>query len=424
MKVYSLILDKETVATGLGSFGKDSIISVSAEHEIVALWSNLIEGRLRNKRKAATDFDGIRAYYNNLSANQDFQAKVESTIERIDNYLDEATTFRIVLDSIMDYVTNQCSKLCAELVASMTGATLVEGPNVIACKDDKGRISIDWDKTVEQVKYRITAKPTVVSAGYGRNVEGYVVKIGRAGADLTATAIAAILNCESVVFCSKQSGIQGIASMTYEEAAHFCSTEVAPFFPAAMWPAVKYNIPIEVVNILDAAAAKTVISAKAEKATSTITGIVTDTDLDLITVYGSGLLGSIGISSDLFRVIAEKNINIRFISQSSSEYSISFAVKAADSEKAADAIHSLVEEKHLLSIDDLLILNKKVGIVSVCGDRMRNVPGISGKVFSALGDAGISIIAAAQGGEELSISIVVDENEVEKSVAALKPLAL
>lgn len=423
MKVYSIILDKEIVANGLANITGDGVLCVSPEAQIVNLWTSLITKRLETKVKSIDDFDAIRKYYFDLSERADFREKVEKSIEKVDGYLEEATTFRVVIDSIVDYVLNQCSKLCAELVSLIFDTDLVEGPNVISCKEVGGKVTIDWDKTVAQAESRIAGARTVVSAGYGRNAEGYVVKIGRAGSELTATSIAAILGYESVMFCTKKAGIQGIPAMTYDEAAHFCSTDDAPFFPAAMWPAMKYGVKIEVVNVLDPSSACTVISADASsKEVSAITGVVADRGLSLLTVYGSGLLGNVGISSDLFRVIAEKNVNIRFISQSSSEYSISFAVKDEDMHKAVEAIDSLMSEKHLLSIDDLLVLNKKVGIVSVCGDKMRNVPGISGKVFSAIGEAGISIIAAAQGGEELSISIVVDEADVDKGVAALSSL--
>ena len=423
MKVYSIILDKDIVAGGLANITGEGVICVSPEAEIVNLWTSLITRRLETKVKTDSDFDAVRDYYYSLSERADFREKVEQSLEKVDGYLEEATTFRVFIDSIVDYVINQCSKLCAELVSEVFGTALVEGPNVIACKEVGGKVTIDWDKTVAQAKSRIIGARTVISAGYGRNAEGYVVKIGRAGSELTATSIAAILGYESVMFCTKKNGIQGIPAMTYDEAAHFCSTDDAPFFPAAMWPAMKYGVKIEVVNILDPSAACTVISADAaSQEVSAITGVVADRGLSLLTVYGSGLLGNVGISSDLFRVIAEKDVNVRFISQSSSEYSISFAVKDADTQKATEAIESLMSEKHLLNIDDLLILNKKVGIVSVCGDKMRNVPGISGKVFTAIGDAGISIIAAAQGGEELSISIVVDEADVDSGIAALSAL--
>ena len=68
----------------------------------------------------------------------------------------------------------------------------------------------------------------------------------------------------------------------------------------------------------------------------------------------------------------------------------------------------------------MVVLNQEVGIVTVFGSQMRKVAGTSGKVFSKLGDAGISIIASAQGGEELSISLVLDEKDVDKAASLLK----
>ena len=67
----------------------------------------------------------------------------------------------------------------------------------------------------------------------------------------------------------------------------------------------------------------------------------------------------------------------------------------------------------------MVVLNQAVGIVTVFGSRMKNVPGTSGSVFGKLGAAGINVIASAQGGEELSISLVVNVQDVEKAKEVL-----
>ena len=118
--------------------------------------------------------------------------------------------------------------------------------------------------------------------------------------------------------------------------------------------------------------------------------------------------------------MAKAKVNVRFISQTSSEYSISFAVRSKDKELALDALKALFDENPLLPLDDVVVLNQEVGIVTVFGSQMRKVPGISGQVFGKIGAAGISIIASAQGGEELSISLVLAEQDVDKAVALLK----
>ena len=110
-------------------------------------------------------------------------------------------------------------------------------------------------------------------------------------------------------------------------------------------------------------------------------------------------------------------MNVRFISQSSSEYSLSFAVLPEDASRAVEAIVA-----HTGDYEDVMMLRRTVGIVTVYGDRMKNVPGTSGKVYGALGQAGISIVAAAQGGEELSISMAVDASAASRAADILRTL--
>ena len=111
---------------------------------------------------------------------------------------------------------------------------------------------------------------------------------------------------------------------------------------------------------------------------------------------------------------------MRFIAQTSSEYSISFAVKAEDQDKAQEAIKGLFNDNPLLPLDDVVVAKQDVGIVTVFGSKMRNLTGTSGAVFSKMGEAGINIIASAQGGEELSISLVVAAEDIDKATALLQ----
>ena len=126
------------------------------------------------------------------------------------------------------------------------------------------------------------------------------------------------------------------------------------------------------------------------------------------------------MSGGIFSCLAAAGVNVRFIAQTSSEYSISFAINKADKEAALEAIRGLFQDNPLLPLDDVVVLNQAVGIVTVFGSRMRNLPGTSGNVFGKLGAAGINIIASAQGGEELSISLVVNEADTDKAAELLK----
>ena len=150
------------------------------------------------------------------------------------------------------------------------------------------------------------------------------------------------------------------------------------------------------------------------------TAVLSDKDLALVTVYGTGLLGRVGMSGSIFSCLAQADVNVRFIAQTSSEYSISFAVKEEDQAKAEEAIRGLFKDNPLLPLDDVIVANQAVGIVTIFGSKMRNTPGTSAAVYDKLGAAGINIIASAQGGEELSISVVVAASDVDKAAQLLR----
>ena len=239
---------------------------------------------------------------------------------------------------------------------------------------------------------------------------------------MMAALVASAINAERIDFYVEGEGINGISSMTYDEAAHYCASNIAPFPSAALWPAKKNGIPIVVKSILYPDFAGTTISNTAADSGKDISGVVTDQELNLITIYGTGLLGYIGASSTIFSSLAKAGVNIRFISQTSSEYAISFAINPKDSEKVSLVINALISNNPMFPLEDVMVVNREVAIITVYGSCMKNIPGVSGKVYSLLGKAGVNVIAAAQGGEELSISIVIEVSDLEKAQKALQQL--
>ena len=150
-----------------------------------------------------------------------------------------------------------------------------------------------------------------------------------------------------------------------------------------------------------------------------IAGVICSEEMELYTVFGTGLLGTIGVASSIFGALAEAGVNIHFISQALSEYSITFAVSSHQTEKAEKALKKIIAAS---TSPDLYFDRCAVAVLSVYGSQMQNRPGVSGKVFGALGAAGVNILASSQGGEQLSISIVVAASDAAAAKAALEKL--
>ena len=418
MIVKTFVLKPQSIDTIAELCDAQTIAVIRPQRKIETVFREAIGKTIREKKQADVEMAAIRGYFQGMAEDAAYQQDVEKTVDAISTYLREAMYVQTSPEAIEDYVLAKCSRLCAEAVNQRVKGTLIDGTELMLCSaSEGGEPHFDWTASKQQIAQRcLNGSKLVISGGYGRTQSGYVVRIGKDGAHLMAALIASVVQAQSIEFHIEERGIDGIPAMTYDEAAHFCASVRAPFASSAIWPAKNAVIPILVKDIEDESFPGTLISTGSAHKTA----VLAEKDLALITVYGTGLLGRVGMSGAIFSCLADRGVNVRFIAQTSSEYSISFAVTQADKERASEAIRGLFQDNPLLPLDDVVVLNQAVGIVTIFGSKMRNLPGTSGAVFGKLGAAGINIMASAQGGEELSISLVVDEADTDKAAALLK----
>ena len=414
MIVKSFVLKQSSIGQIAAQCGPGVVAVVRPQKKIESVFREAIRKTLVEKKQATEEIASIREYFRGMGEDAAYLAKVEETVDGIATYLREGMYVQTSPAAVEDFVLAKCARLCAEAVNALVKGTLLDGTQLMVCHSDE---HFDWDASRREILERCQVPGAlVISGGYGRLNSGYVVRIGKDGAHLMASLIAVALGASQIEFHIEDRGVDGLAAITYDEAAHYCASDRAPFSSSAIWPAKNAGIPILVKDISDAAFPGTLISSGSGHQTD----VLASRDLDLITVYGTGLLGRVGMSGAIFSTLAASGVNVRFIAQTSSEYSISFAVRSADKDRAAEAIASLFQDNPLLPLNDVVVLNQEVGIVTVFGSRMRNLPGTSAKVFGALGSAGINIIASAQGGEELSISLVVSAEDVDRALSLLQ----
>ena len=442
MKVYHLLLSTEhpDAVRALGArMGEGDVLVAAPEKNLVERYDAIIEKQLVQRRDALKALSALAADLKGLAASDAFNEEADILIDRIHTVLCQGMSLSFRDNSLTDYLNAFLVQLCGKCVASMLcGSTFLDGRELVTCESTGGIPVVDRALTEAEIGKRFGVMPgasgkgygasgkgsgtsgkatgmTVVAGSYGRKVTGETVDLGIAGSELTANILGAALKAESVCFCVEGFTYSGIPELTYEEAAQRFSGGV-PVYPPAMLPARSAGLTLEVAGA-DGKPLLTILPA-GKAARKGITGVVTSGPMTLFTVYGTGLLGSIGISSAIFGALARDGVNIHFISQSLSEYSISFAVRRASAKAAEQAVKSLIGAR----MSDISYDCRPVEIVSVFGQGMRNVPGISGRVYSALGEAGVNVVAASQGGEELSISIVVDESAAVKACGILSQI--
>ncbi len=150
-----------------------------------------------------------------------------------------------------------------------------------------------------------------------------------------------------------------------------------------------------------------------------ITGISSINDIGLLTVEGDGMKGVPGYSKRLFQALSREHINVILITQSSSEYSICVAVDLELAHRAQRILNETFSQENSLGTLNPIQVENDLSIIAIVGDGMKSHPGISGRMFSALGKNGINIRAIAQGSSERNISAVLSTLDVSKAVNVL-----
>lgn len=420
MIVQSFVLRRENYEAIVRQCVHGTIAVVRPQNTLINLFCAVIRKIIVEKQPAEREFDDVKTYLDGVSNNAEYQQRKVEFLEYVEDYLRKATSYNVSVTAVEDYILAQCAKLCAQAVAISANVEMIDGRDLVVClQKDKAPV-FDWSATRKEIERICVGRShLVISGGYARTPHGEIISIGKGGANMMAALVASAVKADCIEFYVEGEGINGITAMTYDEAAHYCASDLAPFPSAALWPAKQAGIPIVVKSTLHPEFGGTRISSSSGGVGKEVSGVVVDQDLSLVTVYGTGLLGRVGASSAIFSALAKAGVNVKFIAQTSSEYAISFAVSANDSEKVSEIINGFVVNNPLIPLDDVMVVNREVAIVTVYGSKMKNIPGVSGKVFSLLGAAGVNVIASAQGGEELSISVVLDVSDLGRAQKAL-----
>ena len=152
---------------------------------------------------------------------------------------------------------------------------------------------------------------------------------------------------------------------------------------------------------------------------TSVKGISQLDNVTMFNVAGPGLKGMVGMASRVFEVMSNANISISLITQSSSEYSISFCIQSKDANKALN----LLEDAFALELQNQLLdpieVRNDLAIVTLVGDGMRQTKGLAARFFNSLAQARVNNVAIAQGSSERSISTVIETKRAKKAVKVI-----
>ena len=356
--------------------------------------------------------------------------KLESTLEGVFliNELSAKTS-----DKIVSFGELFSSFIIAEAMKdSNLDAVLKNSQELVVTNDNFSNAAVKFDQTNKAIEtfFEANTHKIVLLPGFvAKTEQGEIATLGRGGSDYTAAIIAAATNASILEIWTDVSGMFTanprlvkqafpIKDISYQEAMELSHFGAKVLYPPTIQPVLKKGIPIAIKNTFDANAEGTIISKKSSN-TNPIKGISHIENMSLITLEGSGMVGIPGFSKRLFEALSSQKINVSLITQASSEHSICFAISDIDAEKAENAINEEFNyeiEQHKIAP---VIVEKNNAIIALVGDNMKSHQGISGKMFSSLGNNNVNIRAIAQGASEKNISAVIALKDIKKALNVL-----
>ncbi|MHA1728821.1 MAG: aspartate kinase, partial [Promethearchaeota archaeon] len=275
----------------------------------------------------------------------------------------------------------------------------------------------------------------VFSGFYGCTENGEITTLGRGGSDFTATIIAYALAKKyrtTVIFWKDVYGLLSadpkyephakiLRHITFSEAKELAFFGSKVLHPLCLITAEKEGVKVELKNFDDPFDVRSTLISKQLPKTmngipATVKAITVLEKIAMVTVEGEAMVSLPGAAAELFSIIGKNKININFISQSSSENNITFGIEEKDGLKVGQVLtQSDFFGKSWFNIR----VEHDVSLIAVVGIGMAHTPGIAGKVFITLGNAGINVRAIAQGSSEMNISFVIERNDIVKAVRKL-----
>ncbi|UOE49337.1 bifunctional aspartate kinase/homoserine dehydrogenase I [Mucilaginibacter sp. SMC90] len=382
-------------------------------------------------------FDAVKALLDVQNQNPAL-TRLKIHFNQLEELLQGVLTLRELTPKTRDQVLafgERCSTLMVSKIAAQHfgDVLFVDAADVIKTDSAFGNAKVNTELTERLVQglYAENKGKTLIVTGFiASNDVGQTTTLGRGGSDYTAAIFGAALNAQEIQIWTDVNGMMtadprmvkkafSLTELTYTEAMELSYFGAKVIYPPTMIPAFLKKIPIVIKNTFEPEFEGTVIRDDCKASTLPIKGISSINNISILNLEGSGMVGKSGFSGRLFSLLAREQINVILITQSSSEHSITFAVQPQDTERAKQVIEQEFELELAAKKLEHLVIEKNLAILAIVGENMKQTPGMSGKLFHALGRNGVNVRAIAQGSSEYNISVIISANDLSKALNAV-----
>ncbi len=324
-----------------------------------------------------------------------------------------------------DELASRGEYFSAKLMAAYLGYRFVDAADWVKFKIDG---TVDQEATYTALQQVPLGQGIVTPGFYGLMPDGRIRTFTRGGSDITGALAAAALDAEVYENWTDVSGIlmadprivenpQAIGELTYDELRELSYSGAQVLHEGTIFPVREKNIPLNIRNTNEPDNPGTIIKESFDTDADPdrfITGVTGKKDFTIISMSKRGMSNEVGVLWKMLTILERHNISIDYAPNGIDNVSV-----VMSTESIAPCLYKVLSEiEEELHPNDLKV-HDQIAVVAAVGRHMAFRPGISGKVFAALGQAGINIRMINQGPDELNIIFGVDNKDFASAIRVL-----
>jgi aspartate kinase len=275
----------------------------------------------------------------------------------------------------------------------------------------------------------------IITGFIGLSPDGVTTTLGRGGSDYSAAILGQALKADEVWIWTDVDGVmtadprfvpnaRTIPTLSYREVSELAYYGAKVLHPKTIRPCIENGIPLRIKNTFNPDHPGTVIVSDDQAQYGDIKAVTAVKRQSLVTIEGRGMMGVPGIAARAFGAVAGIQVSVLLITQASSEQSICFSIPESVAGQVTAALEIQFADELARRDIDRIWAEQPVSVITIVGAGMRGTPGIAGRIFTAVGNAGVNVLAIAQGSSECSISLVVDGAETAEAELAIHNLII
>ena len=364
-------------------------------------------------------FDMIKSRYLGIQNELKLQLDVGPELEELKKRVAAKQVSREELVSRGEYFS-------AKLMAAYLGFQFIDAADWVKFNMNG---TVNLEDSYAALRERMTPGVGVVTPGfYGAMPDGTIHTFSRGGSDITGSLAAAALDAEVYENWTDVSGIlmadprivddpQAIPEVTYDELRELSYSGAQVLHEDSIFPVREKNIPVNIRNTNEPDAPGTMIKESFpcdHDPDRFITGITGKQDFSIISVSKRGMSNQVGVLYKVLKVLVRHKVSVDYVPNGIDNVSVVMPTKAVEKE-----LYTIMAEIKQEAETDTVEVHHNIAVVAAVGRKMAYRPGISGKIFAAMGESGINIRMINQGPDELNIIFGVDNKDFKEAIRVL-----